>query len=89
MRSSETSHSEGTSPTKGRRRGDGTTNEQGTEQYIRSIIEDLNGKVSPSQQSLLRQLNDAFGDGKIKSHILRQPFDDAGNLKDIRLSTIF
>jgi hypothetical protein len=67
-----------------------TFNEQGTKEYIQSIIEDLNTKVSPSQQALLNQLNAAFTLNKVKSHILRQPFDDAtGNLKEARLSTIF
>jgi hypothetical protein len=31
-----------------------------------------------------------FGNNKVKSHILRQSFDDAtGNLKEARLATIF
>ena len=67
-----------------------TFNEQGTEAYIRSIIEDLNNKVSPSQQALLNQLITDFTFNKVKSHILRQPFDDAtGNLNEARLSTLF
>ena len=70
-----------------------TYNEQGTEAYIRSIIEGLLSKkttLTSNQEDLLNQLNDAIDDQKVKSHILRQPFDDAtGNLKEARLSTIF
>ncbi|GAB3715596.1 hypothetical protein GCM10027592_56290 [Spirosoma flavus] len=85
----------GTSQPGGRRRNSvvpPTTNEQGTEDYIRSIIEDLraNSAISPNQTDLLDELILALNGGKAKSYLLRQPFDDAtGALKQTRLSTIF
>lgn len=84
----------GTSQPGGRRRkADGTNNEQGTEDYIRSIIEDLTAPgstITASQRDLLGQLQSAIDGGKAQSYLLRQPFDDAtGELKQARLSTIF
>ncbi len=70
-----------------------TYNEQGTEAYIRSIIEDLTkdgNSLSIEQERLLRKMNIDIELQKVKSYVLRQPFDDAtGNLKEAKLSTIF
>lgn len=70
-----------------------TYNEQGTEAYIRSITEDLTkdgNSLSIEQERLLRKMNIDIELQKVKSYILRQPFDDAtGNLKEARLSTLF
>jgi|GEM_PF-6378359 len=86
----------GTSELGGRRRKSvtpNTHNEQGTKEYIQSVVEDLTrdgNSLSVKQEQLLRQLNNAIRDGKTKSYILRQPFDDiTGELKDVRLATIF
>ena len=52
--------------------------------------EHLEEQGSPDQPALLNQLNTDFTFNKVKSHILRQPFDDAtGNLKEAKLATIF
>lgn len=70
----------GTSPLKGRK-GNGY-NQQGTKEYIESIITGLNNKVSDSQQRLLTQMFADLEAGKIKSYVCRQPFDEAtGALK--------
>lgn len=83
----------GTGEIGGRRRElNNSMNEQGTKEYIQSIIEDLTkdgNSLSVNQRELLSDLNDALLDNKAKSYILRQPFDDGGNLKEARLSTIF
>jgi hypothetical protein len=84
----------GTSEIGGRKRQlNNSMNEQGTKEYVQSIIEDLtkNGNsLSTRQRQLLSDLNDAILGNKAKSYILRQPFDDVtGNLKEARLSTIF
>ncbi len=84
----------GTSEIGGRRRGsNNTNNEQGTKEYIQSIIEDLRldeDVLTTNQIDLLDKLTRAINENKAKSFILRQPFDDVtGNLKEARLSTIF
>lgn len=78
----------GTSPLKGRNGANGY-NQQGTQEYIESIITGLNGKVSPSQQSLLTQLFADIRAGKAKSYVCRQPFDEAtGALKTPQIQEV-
>lgn len=71
------------SPLKGR-----SGAQQGTRPYINSIIENLNGKLTASQQSELNQLMKAFDNGQVKSYVLRQKFNDDGSLGNTLLSGV-
>lgn len=79
----------GTSPLKGRN-GNGY-NQQGTKEYIQSIVDDLINKdaLSSQQKRLLDNLNEALRDGKVKSFVCRQPFDEAtGALKTPQIQQV-
>ncbi len=82
----------GESPLKGRQGADGY-NQQGTKAYIQSIIDNLNasGKLTLDQKRLLRELQDALDNPQgplVTSYVFRQSFDEAGNLRPAKLSTV-
>ena len=81
----------GSSPLKGRRALDGTYNQQGTKEYIDSIIKNLRAnqnQLSDSQKALLSELETAYGSSKIKSYVLNQKFTNTGELGETILAAI-
>ena len=81
----------GASPLKGRRALDGTYNQQGTKEYIDSIIKNLRAnqnQLSDSQKALLSELETAYGSSKIKSYVLNQKFTNTGELGETILTAI-
>lgn len=83
----------GSSGLKGRKDANGDFNQQGTKEYIQSVINDLipNVNLTGEQKRLLNELNDALNDPqglKVTSYVLRQPYNDLYDLSPTKLSKV-